>query len=109
MTPRNIEHNAGLVTAHLRHGHANAIKGRDLRQVTGLLDRDLRLALEHLRRSGAVVVSGNEGYYLPETLAEVTAYIKQEEHRNGNHWKTLESARRLAEEMRGHDDSTGQG
>ena len=81
---QNITHNAALVMAHLHHGRGSAIIGRDLRQITGLGDRDLRLTLEHIRRGGTVVIGDSAGYYLPETLGELLSYIQQEEHRNGN-------------------------
>jgi len=83
----------------LRHGRDNARKRLDLMTATGLRDRVFRKGIESLRRAGVVICSGEQGYYLPATLAEVQGFIRQEEARARSTFYTLQSARRLEVEM----------
>jgi len=87
------------ILRHIRTGHANAITRRNLIQATGLPDRTLRLEIEALRRSGTVICTSGRGYFIPQTLEELQGFIKQEERRARSTFFTLQSARKLAEQM----------
>jgi len=81
----------------LNPGRGNAVKGEDIRRLTGLPDRAMRKALESLRRGGVVICADEAGYYLPETPGELRAYVQQEQHRLDAVALNLESARELLE------------
>ena len=73
-------------------GEKNAIHQKELVNMTGLSSREITQCLESARRSGKVIISSHKGYYKPETVAEVDAYIKRENSRARNILKTLRTA-----------------
>lgn len=73
-------------------GEENAIHLCELIKYTKLHNRELRKCIEQLRRSGEVIISGNNGYYKPETKEELKRYIRQETHRAKSIFFTLKSA-----------------
>ena len=72
-------------------GEQNAIHQKDLVKRTGVSARDITLSIEELRRSGKVILSSCNGYFKPETMAEVNAHINRERSRANNILKTLET------------------
>ena len=72
-------------------GEQNAIHQKDLVKLTGLAVRDITYSIEYLRRSGKVILSSCNGYFKPETMAEVNAHINRERSRANNILKTLET------------------
>lgn len=80
-------------------GEDNAVSSTALQAVTGLTDRELRKAIEHLRRAGHVIASCDRGYFIPETLAEVRAHILKESRRARSIFFTLRSAKLLERAM----------
>lgn len=59
----------GLIERYLRNGRENAIKKRDLLQLTGFKSiRELRSEIEYERKHGALILSdrgADAGYFLP--------------------------------------------
>lgn len=76
-------------------GEKNAANVEQLSMITGLNDRELRKAVERLRRDGYVIISSDNGYYYPETVEEVKRYISKESKRARSIFFTLRSAREL--------------
>lgn len=70
-------------------GEQNAIHQKELVKLTGLAARDITYSIEYLRRSGKVILSSCNGYFKPETMAEVDAHINRERSRANNILKTL--------------------
>ena len=62
----------GSVTNFLRHGSENAISASDLAAIAGYGDdtRQLRHAITRARQSGSIILSCNNGYFLPSADAE---------------------------------------
>ncbi len=62
-----------------RLGARNAIKGKDLAERVGLPagktgERAVQKAIEQLRKRGKPIAAGSDGYWVPVTLEERTAY-----------------------------------
>ena len=96
-SPAAVRGRAEKVFFCLSPGRGNAVKGEDVRRLTGLPDRAMRKALESLRRGGVVICADDSGYFLPETEGELRAYIGQEQHRLDAVALNLEAARALLE------------
>ena len=88
----------------LRKGRINAVKSDELEELTGLDSRDTRQCIERLRRSGVVICSSNDGYFYPETRAELQDFIHKEAARAHSIEITLRSAERLLSEWGGDND-----
>ena len=60
------------ITIFLRHGSENAISASDLAAIAGYGDdtRQLRHAITRARQSGSIILSCNNGYFLPSADAE---------------------------------------
>ena len=84
-----------LILATIGTGENNAVNAEQLSMITGLNDRELRKAVERLRRGGYVIISSESGYYYPETVEEVKRYIGKESRRARSIFFTLRSAREL--------------
>jgi len=95
----NPSSTAAIILPLLRSGRGNARKRSELLEATGLSDRVLRRGIEALRRSGVVICSGEHGYYIPATVEEVNAFVRQEEARARSTFYTLRPARQLAARM----------
>ena len=80
-------------------GSQNAISRRELIRVSGIPDRAMRFEIEALRRSGCVILSDNNGYFLPSDEHEIEAYIRREESRAKSTFLTLKAARKLRAEL----------
>ena len=80
-------------------GKDHAIHANILARKAGVTMRELRHQLELLRRTGEVILSSVNGYYLPSDLSEVTAYRKKEEQRAKSIFRSLRSARQLEKRL----------
>lgn len=80
-------------------GEENAVHLKALINRTKLKNREVRKCIEHLRRSGTVIVSSINGYFKPETPEELQKYINQEEHRAKSVFYTLKNARQLLQQI----------
>ena len=74
------------------NGEDNAVHLSELIKHTGLHNREVRKCIEHLRRSGAVIISSSKGYFKPRTKDELKKYIHQETRRAKSIFFTLKSA-----------------
>lgn len=61
-------------------GKENAITRNRLCELTGLSDRKVRMAIHDARTDGVMIISstGQSGYFMPETRADVEKFIKQQ-------------------------------
>ena len=81
-------------------GQKNAVHLSELIRISGMTDRELRKTIEYLRRQGVVIISGNSGYYFPADEAELSEYVRKEEHRARSVFYTLHHARKLLRKMK---------
>ncbi|MGN0595213.1 MAG: hypothetical protein ACI4I6_08635 [Hominimerdicola sp.] len=82
----------------LRVGENNAVSLADMCNIVGLHNRDTRLIIEYLRRSGVVICSSNNGYYYPADIAELRRYVQKERARENSIAETLKPAEKLLHE-----------
>lgn len=103
------------ILACFKYGRANAVHLKELELLTGLNSRALRLIIERIRRDGNTICADENGYYLPETIAELEKYIHRAEAMAKSTFYTLRTARKELEKMRnaGYEqisiDEIGQG
>ncbi len=76
-------------------GQRNARHVNEIAALLGFRNRELRKHIEHLRREGHVIIGCDKGYYLPETLEELEAYLHQETARAKSILYTLKAAQNL--------------
>lgn len=100
-TPKNQKMQANKILSLIGCGQSNAIHLSELIKLTELENRLVRKEIERLRRAGYVIVSDNNGYYFPETVQELSRYIKRTERHAKSVFYTLRSARRKYKEMNG--------
>lgn len=94
-----------LIYDNIGTGKENATSSKRLQQLSGLCERDLRKTIEHLRRSGYVIISAVDGgYYKPANTAELKRFIHKENSRALSVLTTLKSARKLLKEWDGESD-----
>lgn len=80
-------------------GKANATPSSELRTAFDMSARELRKAIELLRRGGAPIlasITNGGGYYLPETTAEASEYLRIAEARIRSEKSALDSIRKYA-------------
>ncbi len=58
------------------HGQSNAVGGKNLDNALKCNERTRYLLIEQARKDGAIICSCNEGYYQPETHAEMLTYYE---------------------------------
>lgn len=95
MSERNID-----IVQFIPIGSKNAITRADLRDKTGLGDRQLREAISQARRTTCICnkQDGN-GYYIPDQVQEIQSFIAQETHRAKSIFWSLKGARELMRQM----------
>lgn len=76
-------------------GKNNAVHLDELCIKTGFENRYVRKRIEELRRNGKIIISSNDGYFLPSCRFELEQYIKRETHRAKSIFFTLKHAREL--------------
>ena len=60
-------------------GRENAVKRSDLRDITGLNDRELRAVISRARKETPIInMSDGRGYYQPDDKEDLHRYIMQE-------------------------------
>ena len=67
----------------LKTGKKNAISMRAIARKTELSERNVRKAVESLRRAGECIVSDASGYYLPETREECSCTVEKHKAKQG--------------------------
>lgn len=81
-TTNSVERQPGFIESLLLCGAENAIPRRDLINLTGFPDRELRRLIELERRDGAPILSDNQrGYFLPADVEEVRRFVRSMRHR----------------------------
>ena len=80
-------------------GSENARHKKQLVRLTGMNERALRKAVEHLRRQGIVIISDESGYYYPKTADELEDYVRTVSKRARSTFYTLKSARQMLKAM----------
>lgn len=88
-----------IIVCRLRCGEDNAVRSKVLCAVAGLNERELRRAVETLRRQGVPILSSNRGYYLPANIAEFDRFIERESRRARSTFLTLRAIKRLRREL----------
>ena len=91
----------------LSSGSNNGVNMPTLCARTGLNEREIRKAVETMRLDGTVILSGSTGYYLPDSTAELRAFIRQEEARAKANRRKLSGAKRLYNEWTRDGDNHG--
>ena len=94
----NMNLSAGI-KAMLHDGERNAVSRTELAMFFNEDERAIRKTIERLRRSGIVIASSKQGYFYPETVAELTSYIHREERRSKQIHTVLNSARAMLQQM----------
>ena len=94
MTDKTLQ----LICDNIAIGRENATSSKRLQQISGLCERDLRKAIEHLRRSECVILSNSKGYFFPENQAELRNFVKQEKSRALSILRTLKPAEKCLKE-----------
>ena len=70
----------------------------ELCRLTGRNERVVRQEIEMLRADGAVICSDERGYFLPETVDELSTYVRQERARVRSLHRRNAAAYRLLKE-----------
>lgn len=72
------------ISGFLHEGRESALPLRDLKQLTGMDGRQVRLMIQQERLKGVPILSDNQsGYYLPENEREVREFVRSMRHRAG--------------------------
>lgn len=93
-----VEPYATILSA-IGSGSKNARHKMQLVCLTGMNERALRKAVEHLRRQGIVIISDENGYYYPQTADELENYVRMVSKRARSTFYTLKSARQMLKFM----------
>ena len=81
----------------LSEGEENAVKVRQLSKILDLSGRDITICINALRRSGEVICSSRQGYFLPSTVDDVKRFYRQMTSRQQEIEKAKQSAKRYIE------------
>lgn len=65
------------ILSQIRYGEKNGIFMKDHAERVNLSERDLRKSIEHIRRSGIVILSGKAGYYFPSNKSELINILNE--------------------------------
>lgn len=78
----------------LPHGRKNAVSAEYLCALHGFKShRELRQQVQRERLKGAVIASGDDGYYIPDSRGELLAYVHRYESMAKTIFATLGHAR----------------
>lgn len=86
------------IVEYLKEYHTDeskAIKGRDLRQLFNLTDRELRLVVSSLRQGGNAVCSSTSGYWYSENPADIQITLSRLEGQVKNMNLTIKGLRQV--------------
>lgn len=98
-----IEILAGLLPV----GRDNAVHKAELCKALSLNDRELRLLIERLRRTGCVICSDDAGYYRPAGIEELRAYCLKCRKRRRSDYAINKSAELLLKRWEDNQDFGG--
>ena len=91
---------AGRIAGALRIGAENAVSLSMMCRYVSLPERETRAEIERMRRSGAVICSSEQGYFLPARRSELEAYVARERSRSRAVLASIAAAERLLERWR---------
>ena len=83
------------VQAFLLEGEANALPMRELARLVGVSERQMRKIIERERRNGSMILSSDNGYFLPSPDCEryeIRRYIHRADARMVTNRKTIREA-----------------
>ena len=90
------------VASFLRVGRSRGVKREDLAAMMGMDERALRRQIQRERKTGAVILADcKNGYFLPESPADVQAFIRQMYHRAAEIREICKAAEEVLLEMTG--------
>lgn len=84
----------------LRYGKENALSRCEIVKRIKINEREVRKAVEVIRRSGVCILSDTAGYYFPGDRLEVERYIRRTERTARSHFYTLRAAKKA---LRGYE------
>jgi len=65
-----------MVNEYLLAGKQNAISLSELSKITGMPERSLKKAVLDERLTGILILSSDQGYYLPDSIDDIREYVK---------------------------------
>lgn len=77
----------------LNKGKENGIHSRQLAEILGITQRELRLNISQARQDGQVIASSPAGYYIPAGEDEVREYVSIMWARTKSTFKNMKSAK----------------
>ena len=84
----------------LPHGRKNAVTADYLCALFGFRSkRELRRHVQRERMAGAIIASGETGYYIPESKQELAMYVQRSENMAKTIFCTLKAARAAIQEL----------
>lgn len=99
--------NLRTIVTLLREGENNAVHGAELARYVNMDARELRQAIEKLRRNGVIIASSQKGYYYPANTGELAAFVRKEERRARSVFYTLRAARQLLKQPTKEENKDG--
>ena len=95
------------VQAFLLEGEANALPMRELARLVGVSERQVRKIIERERRNGSMILSSDNGYFLPAPDCEryeIRRYIHQADARMVTNRKTIRVMKDRLKELEALDN-----
>ncbi len=95
------------VQAFLLEGEANALPMRELARLVGVSERQARKIIERERRNGSMILSSDNGYFLPSPdceLYEIRRYIHRADARMVTNRKTIRVMKDRLKELEALDN-----
>lgn len=81
----------------LSEGEENAVKLNQLSKLLNMSGRDITICINALRRSGEVICSSSQGYFLPSSVDDVKRFYRQMTSRQREIEKAKQSAKKYIE------------
>ena len=88
-------------------GKENAIAKSELCKLLNMPDRETRLLIERLRRSGMVICSDESGYYRPAGIEELRAYCRRCRKRRRSEYQINKAAEQLLKQWEKESEFDG--
>ena len=95
------------VQAFLLEGEANALPMRELARLVGVCERQARKIIERERRNGSMILSSDNGYFLPAPDCEryeIRRYIHRADARMVTNRKTLRAMKDRLKELEAQEN-----
>ena len=95
------------VQGFLLEGEANAMPMRELARLVGVSERQVRKIIERERRNGSMILSSDNGYFLPSPDCEryeICRYIRRADARMVTNRKTLRAMKDRLKELEAQEN-----